>query len=191
MKAMPLAYALAGVAAFGAGNALVEGNPNSPVRVVIYEDLQCSDCANFRAMLDKQILPKYGARAAFEHRDFPLAKHAWSRKAAIASRFFATVRPEVAVEWRRYALGNLADITAGNFDAKLSAFATAHGIDPAKTIAALDKKEFQDAVQADYEDGVARGIAHTPTVFVGDEPFIETFTFEEIAASLEKAVSGQ
>ncbi|NWF85183.1 MAG: thioredoxin domain-containing protein, partial [Bryobacteraceae bacterium] len=56
----------------------VEGNPSSPVRVVIYEDLQCSDCAAFRKMLDEKLLPRYGSKVAFEHRDFPLAKHSWA-----------------------------------------------------------------------------------------------------------------
>ena len=55
----------------------------SKVRVLIYEDLQCPDCAEFRRMMDEKILPRYGERVAFIHRDFPLAKHAWARKAAI------------------------------------------------------------------------------------------------------------
>ena len=45
---------------------LVEGNPSGQVRAIIYEDLQCSDCAVFREMMDKRILPKYGDRVAFE-----------------------------------------------------------------------------------------------------------------------------
>ena len=45
---------------------LVEGKADSPVRVLIYEDLQCPDCADFRVMLDQKLLPKYGAKVAFE-----------------------------------------------------------------------------------------------------------------------------
>ena len=45
------------VGAFGAASAsqVVEGNPSSPVRVLIYEDLQCPDCAAFRKMLDEKL----------------------------------------------------------------------------------------------------------------------------------------
>jgi len=39
---------------FAAPATLVEGNASSPVRVVIYEDLQCSDCAAFRKMLENK-----------------------------------------------------------------------------------------------------------------------------------------
>ena len=35
-----------------AAERFVEGIDHSPVRVLIYEDLQCPDCADFRRMLD-------------------------------------------------------------------------------------------------------------------------------------------
>ncbi|HXJ44839.1 MAG TPA: thioredoxin domain-containing protein, partial [Bryobacteraceae bacterium] len=38
---------------------IVEGNPNSPVKVMIYEDLQCSDCLTLRTLMDEKILPRY------------------------------------------------------------------------------------------------------------------------------------
>ena len=93
---------------FGADH-LVEGNSKSPARVLIFEDLQCPDCAGFRVMLDKQILPKFGARVAFEHQDFPLPKHNWARKAAIASRYFESVKPALAVEYRQTTMAHLTE----------------------------------------------------------------------------------
>jgi protein-disulfide isomerase len=192
MKALAAVFTLiAAVPLIGADRTLVEGNPNSPVRVIIYEDLQCPDCADFRLMLDQQILPKYAGKAAFEHRDFPLPKHKWARRAAIAARFFQTVKPELAIEWRRYAMGHLREITPENFNERLEAWAKANGADPAKALAALDDQALADAVEADYQDGIARGVAHTPTVLVDSEPFIETFTVQEIAQSLDKATSGK
>ena len=81
MKTLAL-WALAASVLFA--QALVEGNPSSTVRVQIWEDLQCPDCADFRVMLDQELLPKFRGTVAFEHRDFPLPKHAWARKAAPA-----------------------------------------------------------------------------------------------------------
>ena len=158
---------------------------------MIYEDLQCPDSARFCEMLDRRILPRFGQKAAFEHRDFPLPKHNWARKGAIASRFFEAVSPRLAAEWRRYAFANLSWITPDNFNQTLSAFARERGADPERATAGLDDKSLAEAVEYDYQEGVARGIARTPTVLVGDEPFIETFTFEEISASLEKATDGR
>jgi hypothetical protein len=102
---------------------LTEGRAGSKVRAVIYEDLQCSDCAAFRVMLDRQILPKYGDRVEFVHRDFPLAKHPCARPSAIAARFFFEKDPKVGLEYRRQALATLADTNEGNFNQSLSEFA--------------------------------------------------------------------
>src|SRR5580704_3730178 len=93
---------------------LVEGNPASPVKVVIYEDLQCGDCLNFRLLLDGKLLPKYGTRVAFVHRDFPLAKHDWARQAAIAARWVQEQSPALAIVFRREIMSEQGHITAAN-----------------------------------------------------------------------------
>lgn len=180
MKALLL---LVAPVAFAQG--LVEGNAQSPVRVLIYEDLQCSDCAEFRKMMDEKLLPKYGAAVAFEHRDFPLAKHAWARDAAVASRYFQSVKPALAIEYRQDTMRNQSLITRESFEDHLVSFALKKKIDPAKVKAALAEDRWRKAVDEDLEDGVARGIARTPTVLVNGDPFIETIAFEEIARSID------
>lgn len=169
---------------------LVEGKADSPVRVLIFEDLQCSDCAVFRAMLDEKLLPKYGGKVAFEHRDFPLAKHAWARPAAIAARYLQTVDLAKAVKFRQQAMKSQADINAENFQAWLRKFCEANGLDSGKVVAALQDPKLEALVQKDFEDGVARGIAHTPTALVNGAPFIETFTAEEISKGIDAALKG-
>jgi len=168
---------------------LTEGLPDSPVRVVIYEDLQCSDCAAFRKMMDEKILPKYGDKVTFQHRDFPLAKHAWARRAAIAARYFAEQKPELGLEYRRYTLAGIEMTEDGNFNLRLANFATAHGIDQEAAIAALSNPHYAELVEKDYQDGVTRGVRHTPTVFVNGRPYIETFTFEEISKGIDEALA--
>jgi protein-disulfide isomerase len=167
----------------------VEGNPTSPVRVVIYEDLQCDDCAAFRRMLDEKLLPRYARTVAFEHRDFPLAKHAWARRAAIAARFFAAQNPELGLEYRKAVFADQPRITPANFDENLGEFARRHNIDPAAAVRALSDASLAEQVQKDYDDGVARGVSHTPTVFVNGRPFVESFTFEEISKGIDQALA--
>jgi protein-disulfide isomerase len=99
---------------------LTEGAPGSAVRVIVYEDLAWVDCATFRKMLDEQILPKYADKVAFEHHDFPLTKHPWARKAAIAARYFGTQSPELDLAFRRFAMANLRQITINDFEAWLT-----------------------------------------------------------------------
>jgi protein-disulfide isomerase len=171
---------------FAGQQALVEGNPQSTVRVVIYEDLQCSDCADFRRMLDDKLLPKYGLKVAFEHRDFPLLKHKWAKAASVASRWFQEQSPALAVEWRRSTMADQKAITPENLPERVRAFAKQKGLDPDKATAALSDERLAKLVEADYAEGVARGIARTPTALVNGDPFIETFSFEEISAAIER-----
>lgn len=168
---------------------LIEGRAGSKVRAVIYEDLQCSDCAAFRVMLDRQILPKYGDRVEFVHRDFPLAKHSCARPAAIAARYFSEKDPKLGMEYRRHALATLAETNEGNFQQRLSDFARQHGLKPDEAVAALTSPKYAELVEKDFQDGVSRGVAHTPTVFVNGAPFVETFTFEEISKGIDAALA--
>jgi protein-disulfide isomerase len=167
----------------------VEGNPSSAVRVIIYEDLQCPDCANFRKMMDKDLLPKYKATVAFEHRDFPLPKHNWARRAAIAVKFFETVSPEVAIEFRKNTMAQQALITDEMFKDYLSGFAKAHKVDPAKAVAALDDTALIAEVDKGYREGIARGVAHTPTVLVNGEPFIEEFPVADVMKAIDRELA--
>src|ERR1051326_2696359 len=191
MRGCLLLGRLASTIAFSADQPLVEGLTESKVRVLIYEDLQCPDCATFRRMLDEKLLPRYGERVAFVHRDFPLAKHAWARKAAIAARYFSGVKPELGLAYRRHIMASIQETRADNFNDKLSAFARDNGIDPAQAIAALDDRQLAMLVERDFQDGVARGVAKTPTVFVSGRPFIEHFSFEDISQSIDEALAGR
>lgn len=176
---------LTAMSAYPSAQHLIEGAAQSPVRVVIYEDLQCPDCADFRVMLDEKLLPRYASMVRFEHRDFPLAKHAWARKAAIAARFFEESKPGLGLAYRKYSLTNLREITAINFNDRLSQFAKDHDVDPAKAVASLDDARLAAIVEEDYQEGVARGIAHTPTVLVNGRPFVETFAVEDVAKAID------
>jgi len=185
------AILLAAMPAFAADQRLIEGAPASPVRVIIYEDLQCPDCADFRHMLDDQLLPKYASRVTFEHRDFPLAKHAWARPAAIVARYFEDAGTGLGLAWRKYAFANQSDITPENFSIKLSEFAKDHGLEPAKAVGALNNAALAALVEKDFQDGVARGISHTPTALVNGQPFVEHFSFEEISKAIDAELSAK
>jgi protein-disulfide isomerase len=171
-----------------AAQGLTEGRAGSRVRVLIFEDLQCSDCANFRVMMDRQILPKYGDRVLFLHRDFPLAKHLCARPAAIAARFFAEKDPQLGLEYRRQALATIDQTTPDNFKNRVAEFARSHGLSPSDALAALENPRYAELVEKDYQDGVGRGVVHTPTVLVNGTPFVETFTFEEISKGIDAAL---
>src|SRR5260370_15634039 len=141
---------------------LMEGAEQSPVHVIVYEDLQCPDSARFRGMLDQKLLPCYSSTVGFEHRDFPLSKHAWARLAAIAARFFEEARPGLGLAYRKYAMAHLREITAANFNERLSQFAKNHGVDPAQAVDALSNTRFASLGDSEYHEGVSGGMSTNP-----------------------------
>ena len=64
----------AGHCAFAGRNDVVEGNPASPVKVLIYDDLQCSDCARFRVSARREDSPKVRIEGRVCSSRFPAGK---------------------------------------------------------------------------------------------------------------------
>jgi len=160
---------------------LVEGNAESPVRVVVYEDLQCGDCRALRELLDQVVLPRYGAQVAVEHRDFPLPKHPWAWAGAVAARHFERQSVEIGLAFRRYAMENLRVITLESLNEHLAKFGGAP----------LGDAGLHQLVDADYQEGVARGVVKTPTVFVKGARFVERFPIEALTQAIENAIAEQ
>lgn len=159
------------------------------VRVLIYEDLQCPDSARFSRMLDQKLLPNYEGKVAFEHRDFPLAQHDWARRAAIAARFMDTASPALGSDFRRWVMGHQSKISSRNFNTFLERYAVDHGVDATQAVAALSEAQLGEAVQKDIDEGVARGIARTPSLLVNGRPFVENFTYEEVAKAIDSELA--
>ncbi len=167
---------------------IVEGNPASPVKVVIYEDLQCGDCRNFRALLDEKLLPKYGARVAFVHRDFPLGRHDWARPAAIAGRWIATQSTGLAIIYQRELYAEQNNITLAGLKPWLAEFAVRNHLDSKAIVASLSDPVLTAAVDQDLQSARGRGIARAPTVFIGSASLVETIVYDDIARAIDEAI---
>lgn len=186
--ALALLFA-AGAGASAARNDVMEGNPASPVKVLIYEDLQCGDCARFRTLLDEKILPKYGSKVAFIHRDFPLGKHEWARPAAIAARWVYEQDPQLGITFRRELLAEQNSVTLQNLKPWLVEFASRNHLDRKGILDSLSDQRLGTLVDQDGQAAVARGISRTPTAFVGGLAFVETILYEDLARALDEALT--
>lgn len=164
----------------------VEGLATSAVHVETWGDLACVDCWNWRRVLDETLIPKFGDRVAFVDHDFPLEKHPWAERAAMASRRLASFESKAGLDFRRYCLEFRADVTLESFTDRLAEFAEARGLDAEATVMSLRDEDLRKAVQDDAEAGRARGVMKTPTVFVGNETFVEVFETDAVIAAIER-----
>ena len=169
-------------------NDIAEGNARSTIRVQIYEDLQCSDCARFDTILTEKLLPKYGLKVAFIHRDFPLGKHEWARDAAIASRWVYEQDPELGIIFRRQLMAEQNSITEKNLKPWMAEFAVRNRLDPKAIVQSLDDIRLSALVDQDLMTGATRGVTKTPTVIVAGKTFVESVLYDDVAAVLNEAL---
>ncbi|NDJ15229.1 MAG: hypothetical protein EBY17_29270 [Acidobacteriia bacterium] len=164
---------------------LVEGNPNSAVKVMIYEDLQCGDCLTLRTLLDEKILPRYGSRVAFVHRDFPLPKHEWARAAALAGRWVSEKDRVLAVRYRRELLAEHLHLKTDSLEHWIRQFAIRNKLDADAMVAAITDPRLTGLLEQDRQAALARGVTKTPTMFIANQPFVEYILYEEVARALD------
>ncbi len=190
MRVPRAAFLLAATAAImtGARSDVLEGNPASAVKVVIYEDLQCGDCLTFRAMLDEKLLPKYGARVAFQHRDFPLGRHDWARMGAIAARWVSEHNAALGITFRRELLSQQNSVTQQNLKPWLLEFASRNNLDQKGILDSLTDARLIGLVDQDMQSAKARGVSKIPAVFIGGVAFAETILYDDLARAIDEAI---
>lgn len=183
---LAMATAHAATLAFGATKMeLVEGNPNSPVKVMIYEDLQCGDCLTLRILLDEKILPRYASRVAFVHRDFPLPKHEWARAAALAGRWVSEKDRVLGVRFRREILSEHLHLRTDIIEHWVRQFAIRNKLDTDAIASSFTDPRLIGLLEQDRQAGMARGVTKTPTMFIANQPFVEFIIYEEVARALD------
>src|SRR5438105_8561878 len=85
--------------AFAAESPAFRPPKGARVAVVVFEDLQCPDCANAAPLLEEAARTY---KIPLVRHDFPLPKHDWSRQAAILARYFDTKSKKLGDEFRDY-----------------------------------------------------------------------------------------
>jgi len=175
-------------AADGSQLPLPEG---AKVAVVVFEDLQCPDCARAHPELLKVTEAN---KVPLVIRDFPITRHAWAFPAAVLARYFSSKSPALGVEFRSFIFENQRDINPGNLRQYGEKFAEAHqlqlppDVDPDGTLKAR--------VQADFDLGVQIKLEYVPLIFVigqgtGAEHFVEVTDVAQLDGMIRKYNRGE
>lgn len=174
---------------FAAAAAVVTQAQQNPLRppagakvaLVVFEDLQCPDCANAAPLLEEA---QKTYKIPLVRYDFPLPKHNWSKQAAIFARYFDTKSKALGNEFRSYCFkhqpypGKEQPWINDPEELRQQAeqFAKAHKM--TLPLAVDPQGKLQEKVEADYALGMSIGIEHTPTIYVVSDtthstPFVE------------------
>ncbi|HKD78339.1 MAG TPA: thioredoxin domain-containing protein [Candidatus Angelobacter sp.] len=157
------AFALAAlsITAYAADGSSLKPPPGARVAIVMFEDLECPDCARAYPVVWE---------TANSHKipvvlhDFPLQMHPWSFDAAVYARYFDTKSEKLGNDFRGYIFSNQPQITKDNLRQYVDKFANENksplpfAVDP--------EGKLKDKILADRNLGTQMQLQHTPTIFV-------------------------
>ncbi|HUX66040.1 MAG TPA: thioredoxin domain-containing protein [Terriglobales bacterium] len=166
----------------------VAGNPAAAVRVIVYQDLECPDCARWHGVFLSQIIPRFGAHVAFVFRDYPLPQHLWSFNAAVIARYFDSKQMKIGMAWRDYCFTHQDELTPDNLIDEAARWAKPYGITRAELEQVFANPELFAQVQADQRRGDSDHVQHTPTVLLNG---VEAQTPEQLEQMLEQALAAR
>jgi protein-disulfide isomerase len=159
--------------AFAADTSVLRPPKGSRVAIVVFEDLQCPDCARAEFILKDA---EKETKVPLVRHDFPLPQHDWSFDAHIIARYLDSKSAAVGEEYRHWVFVNQTSINKQNMRGMSERFAEEHKValpafvDPNGKLAAK--------VKADFQLGQQLGVQHTPTIYVVSDtlrgqPFVE------------------
>jgi protein-disulfide isomerase len=156
-----LAVAIPGAVSYGADGSSLKPPPGARVAIVVFEDLECPDCARAYPQV-WEASKKYSVPVVLH--DFPLNQHPWSFDAAVFARYFDTKSQKLGDDFRGYIFQNQQQINKQNLRQYVDKFGSDNKA-PLPFVLDPDGK-LKAKVVADRDMGNQIGLAHTPTIFV-------------------------
>jgi protein-disulfide isomerase len=136
-------------------NRHVYGDPDAPITIVEYGDLECPYCKAAAPVL-RNLINASDGRVRLVWRHFPLFQvHAFALTAALA----AEASGDRFWDMHDILLANQDRLT----DRDLEAYAEQLGVGP---VTGPTAQAFKPAIHADYEAGTEAGVRGTPTLFI-------------------------
>jgi protein-disulfide isomerase len=179
---------LANALAWAGDTSVLRPPKGSKVAILVFEDLQCPDCARAAPLLH-DAAKKYNIPLV--QYDFPLPMHNWSFEAAVNARYFDTKSKKLGDDYRLFIFQNQPQINPQNLRGMTERFAADNKVvfpfvvDPSG--------EFAAKVKADYAIGQRVGLDHTPTIYVVSDttrgtPFVEVVKREQLYELIDKVI---
>ncbi len=155
------------------------------VAIVVFEDLQCPDCARAAPLLLEASKTYKIPKLRY---DFPLPQHLWAREAAIYAKFFDGKPKALGDDFRGDIFSNQPAITQDNLRSYAETFAAEHKL--ALPLAVDPTGELERKVQRDVDLGRSVGVQRTPTIYVVSDvragtPFVEVVDRSQLFQMIE------
>ena len=169
-------------------NRIVAGNKDAKIKIIAYESLTCSHCADFHKDIYPQLKKDYidTGLAKIEFRHFPLDVAAFnaSKISQCKNDGGLKILNSLYSNQQEWVRGNTVDEINNN----LKKFIKREGFE-INFEKCISDKEIEDFVLNDRIEGVKKfKVNATPTIIINDKKFDKTLNYKNIKKSLEKLI---
>ena len=167
---------------------IIEGNANAKVKILVYESLTCSHCANFHKDVYPQLKEEFLDKGlvSIEFRNFPLDIAALnaSKLAHCKNDGKSKILHFLYLKQTEWIEGNTIEELNSNLKEIIKD--QNFGLDYEKCVA--DKK-VEDHILEDRIEGAKKfQINATPTIIINDKKFEKTLNFKNLKKAIEKLI---
>ena len=167
---------------------IIEGNAKAKVKILVYESLTCSHCANFHKDVYPQLKEEFLDKglASIEFRNFPLDIAALnaSKLAHCKNDGKSKILHFLYLKQKEWIEGNTIEELNSNLKEIIKD--QNFGLDYEKCVA--DKK-VEDHILEDRIEGAKKfEINATPTIIINDKKFEKTLNFKNLKKAIEKLI---
>jgi protein-disulfide isomerase len=172
------------------------GDPNAPVKLVIYADFQCPACGNWTKENEPDFIAKYVAtkKVYFTYTPFSFIDDngpGTESKDAAAAAFCAMDQGKF---WQYHDMlyANQTGENSGDFTApRLAAFAQSLGLNTSQFKTCFDSGKYKNQVLQDKAEGNALGVNSTPSFAIDGKLLVIQQSYNELNTALDAAIAAK
>jgi protein-disulfide isomerase len=159
-----------------------QGDPDALCALVEYGDYQCPSCGQAYPIV-KRVQKHFGKRLSFVFRNFPLTQmHPYAEPAAETAEF-------AGAHGKFWEMHDLLYENQDRLDEELLVeLAEQLRLVPASLVQALESKEFEPRVKADFSSGVRSGVNGTPTFFINGQRHDGPYDFNSLVDAIDRVL---
>jgi protein-disulfide isomerase len=176
------------------GNSM--GDPNAPVKLVIYADFQCPACGNWAKDNEPDFIAKYVAtnKVYFTYTPFSFIDDngpGTESKDAAAAAFCAMDQGKF---WQYHDIlyANQTGENSGDFTAaRLAAFAQSLGLNTSQFKTCFDSGKYKSQVLQDKNEATTLGVSSTPSFAIDGKLVVIQQSYSELYTALDAAIAAK
>jgi protein-disulfide isomerase len=161
----------------------IQGNEQAPLTLVEYGDYECPYCGMAYPIV-KRLQKHFGNRLRFVFRNFPLIdSHPHAGIAAMTAEFAAS-------KGKFWEMHDLLYENQQHLDlSNLTSYAETLNLSGAELQIAIKNEIFAEKIQNDFTSGVRSGVNGTPSFFINNIRFNDSFEYENLLRALNDALT--